>query len=79
MVFDSHDNVYVVDTRNTRIQKFSSDGDFITSWGKNWVRPGEFMIAHDVDADSNDNIYVVDQRDAHHKKKIVKKFLPPFK
>ena len=30
---DSIGNVYVVDTNNNRIQKFTSDGKFITTWG----------------------------------------------
>ena len=31
---DSHDNVYVADTNNQRIQVFKSDGEFITEWGE---------------------------------------------
>jgi len=31
-----HGNVYIADTSNNRIQKFSSEGDFITKWGKNF-------------------------------------------
>ena len=30
---DSHDNVYVADFGNDRIQKFNSDGDFSTQLG----------------------------------------------
>ena len=71
---DSKDNIYAVDTRNARIQKFTPDGEFITSWGKNGVNNGEFMIIHDIDVDSNDNLYVVDMRDSHPTKMIVKKF-----
>ncbi len=31
---DSDDNVYVADTNNNRIQKFSPDGDFLGKWGR---------------------------------------------
>ena len=30
---DSSDNVYVTDGGNNRIQKFDSNGKFITKWG----------------------------------------------
>ena len=30
---DSAGNVYVADTGNNRIQKFTSNGTFITTWG----------------------------------------------
>ena len=32
---DTIGNVYVVDTDNSRIQKFSSEGDFLVAWGTN--------------------------------------------
>ena len=31
---DSSGNVYVADTENQRIQKFTTDGEFITAMGK---------------------------------------------
>jgi sugar lactone lactonase YvrE len=31
--FDSHGNIYVADLQNYRIQKFASNGTFITKWG----------------------------------------------
>ena len=35
MATDFLNNVYVVEKYNLRIQKFTSDGDFITSWDAN--------------------------------------------
>jgi DNA-binding beta-propeller fold protein YncE len=35
MATDSLYNIYVVEKYNLRIQKFTSDGDFVTSWGAN--------------------------------------------
>ena len=32
---DSSGNVYVADIDNNRIQKFDSNGNFITKWGSN--------------------------------------------
>ena len=34
---DSSGNVYVVDMSINRVQKFNSDGNFITSWGEHSV------------------------------------------
>ncbi|MGE5635174.1 MAG: hypothetical protein ACM3VV_08060 [Deltaproteobacteria bacterium] len=30
---DSNDDIYVLDTYNNRVQKFTSNGDFIKMWG----------------------------------------------
>ena len=39
---DSSGNVYVVDYWNHRIQKFTSDGTFLTKWGTFGTGDGEF-------------------------------------
>jgi DNA-binding beta-propeller fold protein YncE len=39
---DTAANVYVVDTLNNRIQKFDSNGNFITAWGSNGTGSGQF-------------------------------------
>src|SRR5687767_2352630 len=39
---DSLRHVYVVDTPNDRIQKFTSNGTFVTKWGTNGTANGEF-------------------------------------
>src|SRR3712207_2631983 len=46
---DSSDNVYVVDTKNFRIQKLSSDGKFITQWGTEGTGDGEFQKPHSIE------------------------------
>jgi len=33
MAIDTEGNIYVTDTYNYRIQKFTKDGVFITKWG----------------------------------------------
>jgi DNA-binding beta-propeller fold protein YncE len=33
IAFDSHDNMYITDEKNHRVQKFTSNGTFVTKWG----------------------------------------------
>ena len=60
-------NVYVVDTRNNRIQEFSSDGTFIRQWGSDGRGPDQFLIPHDIAVDSSNNVYVTDSGNVHFK------------
>src|SRR5688500_17962604 len=60
LAIDSSDNVYVTVRDNTEIQKFTSDGEFITKWGSNGTADGEFRDPHAVDIDSSGNVYVSD-------------------
>ena len=46
---------------NARIAKFTSDGKFITAWGKRGSGPGEFGVNHSVAIDSTGRIYVADR------------------
>jgi sugar lactone lactonase YvrE len=57
---DGNGNVYVVDTGNNRIQKFTSDGLFITKWGSEGVNDGKFSWPSGIAVDGSGNIYVVD-------------------
>ncbi len=57
---DSSSNVYVVDTNNNRIQKFSSSGGFLTKWGSVGTGNGQFTLPSGVATDSSDNVYVAD-------------------
>ena len=58
---DNRDNVYVADRNNHRIQKFDSDGNFITKWGKEGIGDGEFYYPHDIAVDSSGNVYVAEE------------------
>jgi tripartite motif-containing protein 71 len=40
---DTSGNVFVVDSYNDRIQKFTSAGTFIRTWGTPGIGPGEFL------------------------------------
>jgi hypothetical protein len=60
VAIDSADNVYVADTYNHRIQKFDSDGTFLTKWGSSGAGDGQFRYPKGVAVDSADNVYVAD-------------------
>ena len=56
VAIDSLGNVYVADRGNNRIQKFTSDGQFITMWGGE----GHLDQPMSVTVDYLDNVYVLD-------------------
>jgi len=58
---DSSGDVYVADGNNNRIQKFDSNGKFITTWGQNGE--GQFSAPSGVAVDSSGNVYVTDNFD----------------
>ena len=62
---DSVGNVYVVDTRNVRVQKFDSNDNFITMWGLLGCKDDQFLIPHDIAMDSEGYIYVTDSGKSH--------------
>ncbi len=46
---------------NSRIHKFSPDGELLFSWGKPGTDPGEFNIVHSVSTDGEGLVYVADR------------------
>ena len=62
---DKQGKVYVVDTRNVRIQKFDNNGNFLTMWGSLGCKDDQFLIPHDITIDLNGNIYVSDSGNVH--------------
>jgi LPXTG-motif cell wall-anchored protein len=61
----SSGNVYVADTSNSRIQKFSSNGKFLAVWPPNGGVQvgngrGEFSHPEGIATDSSGNVYVAD-------------------
>ena len=57
---DDERNIYVADTSNSRIQKFTSDGEFLSSWGTNGFENGELQSPVGIAIYEN-NVYVVDE------------------
>ena len=60
LAFDKENNLYVVDSKNNRIQLFSSTGDFIRQWGNKGNGPGEFNNPWGLTLDYEGNVYVAD-------------------
>jgi tripartite motif-containing protein 71 len=52
--------VYVSDYNNHRVQKFDSEGNFITKWGSKGTGDGEFVNPNGIAMDSSGNVYVAD-------------------
>ncbi|NDY58305.1 hypothetical protein G3N56_16350 [Desulfovibrio sulfodismutans] len=61
---DASGNVYVADTNNHRIQKFSSSGALQVQWGSHGSADGQFQSPFGITVDASGNIYVAD-RDNH--------------
>ena len=57
---DDERNIYVADTGNSRIQKFTNDGEFLSSWGTNGFENGELQSPVGIAIYEN-NVYVVDK------------------
>ena len=50
----------MADFGNNRIQKFNSNGTFITKWGSDGTADGQFSGPAGVAVDSSGNVYVAD-------------------
>jgi sugar lactone lactonase YvrE len=68
---DNDGNLFVADSRNSRIQKFSPDSTFILKWGREGTGDGQFVLPSDVAVDGAGYIYVTDT--GNHR---VQKFAP---
>ena len=60
IAFDPEDNVYISDSRNHRIQKFSKNGDFIHSFGSFGCGDGEFNLPWGLFINTNSEVFVAD-------------------
>lgn len=57
---DGNGYVYVADTNNDRIQKFTATGAFVTGWGARGTGDGQLHDPEGVAADLAGNVYVSD-------------------
>jgi uncharacterized protein YjiK len=53
--------IYITDQNNYRIQKFTTNGTFITMWGEQGEGDQQFSHIHGIDLDSDGNLYVSDR------------------
>ena len=58
-------NIFIADGHNNngnnRVMKFTSDGQYIMSWGQTGYAPGEFRALHAIEMDSRGRIFVGDR------------------
>ena len=64
IAIDRDGNVYVADSGNYRIQKFTADGQYLGKWGI-VDADGKFDYPLDVAVDSSNNVYVADSKHIH--------------
>ncbi len=69
--FDSNNDLYMVDSKNHRVQKFSKDGKHILSFGSFGTGPGQFNKPWGLTIDKAGDIYVADWGNSR-----VQKFTP---
>jgi hypothetical protein len=60
IAIDRGGNVYVADTNNNCIQKFTSNGQFVTKWGSWGSGDGQFHWPSGITVDSRGYVYVTD-------------------
>lgn len=65
LAFAANGDFYVSDGYvNSRVIKFTKDGEYLTHWGRKGTGDGEFNLAHDVCVDSRGRVYVADRTNA---------------
>ena len=62
MIFDSEDNMILVDHRNHRVQRFTKDGRYLSKWGSFGDGDGQFNLPWGIAQDRDRNLYVADWR-----------------
>src|SRR5258705_2569381 len=62
VTWDNDGNIFISDCyNNSRVAKFTKDGDFVKSIGSLGPWPGQFNKPHTIASEANGNIYVVDR------------------
>jgi hypothetical protein len=61
---DHDGNIYVLDSANTRIQKFGPDGKYQATIGRKGQGPGEFLMPDAIAFDKDGNLVVADSPQA---------------
>lgn len=61
IAFDSAGNIYVADTGNMRIQKFSPQREFLLAWGSKGTEDGQFVTPMGIAIGQDDTVYISDE------------------
>jgi len=59
---DRSNNVYAADLSNDRVEKFDSNGNYLTQWGSLGSANGQFVYPQGIALDRSNNVYVADTR-----------------
>jgi hypothetical protein len=60
IAMDTSGNIYVLDSANHRVQKFSPEGTYLATFGRRGQGPGEFYNPGSFDIDAHGFFYVMD-------------------
>jgi hypothetical protein len=62
VAWDTQGNIFISDGYiNSRVAKFTKDGDWVKSWGERGTKDGELNTPHSIANDAKGNIYVADR------------------
>jgi DNA-binding beta-propeller fold protein YncE len=62
LAFTSGNDLFVVDSRNHRVQKFTADGRYLEKFGSFGTGPGQFNLPWGIGLDRDGQVYVADWR-----------------
>lgn len=57
---DAANNSYVLDYGGHRVQKFDTNGNYLSQWGSEGTGDGQFSLPMSIAVDSTNNVYVLD-------------------
>ena len=64
-VSPSTGNLFISDGYgNSRVHKYTSDGEYVMSWGEPGIDPGQFIRPHNIAVDAEERVFVAD-RECH--------------
>ncbi|MBN1938425.1 MAG: NHL repeat-containing protein [Candidatus Aminicenantes bacterium] len=61
LCLDSEGNIYITESGNSRVLKYSPEGALLTSFGRHGQGPGEFQIMGGVAVDDEGRLYITDR------------------
>ena len=60
ITIDSNEHIYITDTQNDNIQKFTKEGVLLTQWGKEGTADGEFESPYGIAVTNDGFVYVTE-------------------